>query len=314
RLTQSHDVAVIEVGTNHPGEIGSLCEVLLPTHGLITNIGHEHLEFFKDLNGVARAEAELFDWLKTYRSKDGKIFLNKDDAHLKRQSRSLRNIVSYGFTSRNAAFRGTSLKLSDNACAEFQVSTPGGRSALPIALSIPGLHSAHNALAAAAVGMTLRVPGKNISEALHAFRPAGKRMELLTVGGITVLNDTYNSNPDSALAALRTLSAMKTAGKRIAVLADMLELGPHADPMHTRIGRVASAANIDYLLTYGPLSRATYEAATTKFKAHYDQKNMLSEYLSELLSRGDVVLVKGSRGMKMEDVVTFLKERFAKAA
>lgn len=183
-----------------------------------------------------------------------------------------------------------------------------------ITLSVPGLHTAHNALAAAAVGLTFRVPGKNITEALHTFRPTGKRMEVITINGITVLNDTYNSNPDSTAAALQTLSAMNVTGKRIAVLADMLELGPHADQLHRRVGREASSTNIEYLLTYGPLSRSTHESATTRFKAHYEQKNMLSEYLSELVSTGDVVLVKGSRGMKMEDVVTFLKERFSKAA
>lgn len=313
RMDSTHDIAVMEVGTNHPGEITNLCEILLPTHGLITNIGHEHLEFFKNVGGVAKAEIELFDWLKTYRSRDGKVFLNKDDRHLAKQTRGLRSAVTYGFSAKDVTVRGSAPKLSGTACAEFQISS-GDRSGLTIDLAVPGIHFAHNALAAVAVGLTFRVPGKKIQDALHAFRPAGKRMEVVTIRGITIINDTYNSNPDSVRAALETLSAMNTAGKRIAVLADMLELGPGADALHRQVADHARGAGIDYLLTYGPLSKATHESSRANFKAHYDQKNMLSEYLAELVSANDVVLIKGSRGMKMEDVVTFLKERFSKAA
>lgn len=134
-------------------------------------------------------------------------------------------------------------------------------------------------------------------------------MEMLVLGGMTILNDSYNSNPDSVVAALSTVRSMNASGKRIAVLADMLELGNEAQDQHRHIGRMVSRNNIEYLLTYGPLSKFTNDAAHVKFKAHYEQKNMLCEYLAELVAEGDVVLIKGSRGMKMEDVVEFLKSR-----
>lgn len=139
-------------------------------------------------------------------------------------------------------------------------------------------------------------------------------METVKINGITILNDTYNSNPDSVRAALQTLGAMKTSGKKIAVFADMLELGASAVKEHRKVAAMLNSAGVQYLLTYGPLSQQTHDAAAVSFKAHYEQKNILSEYLAELLTVGDIVLVKGSRGMKMEDVVTFLKERFSKAA
>lgn len=313
RLRRGHDAAVVEIGTNHPGEIAYLCDVLMPTHGLITNIGHEHLEFFRSLKGVAAAEGELFDWLRTYRARSGRIFLNGDDPFLARRRRGLRSPVVYGFKASRPAVRGASPRLSDSGCATFMVSA-GRRRGFPVTLGVPGIHAAHNALAAAAVGLTFRVPAARIQRSLGQFRPPGKRMEILRWRGVTVLNDTYNANPDSVRAALQTLAAMKTAGKRIAVLADMFELGEASEELHARIGREADKLGIHYLLTHGPLSRATFAASTARFKVHYDQKNMLAEYLTELVSEGDVVLIKGSRGMKMEDVVTFLRERLVKAA
>lgn len=312
RLEKKHTVAVVEIGTNHPGEISYLCDILLPTHGLVTNIGAEHLEFFQTLSGVAKAEGELFDWLKTYRSKSSKIFINADDRFLAKRIRSTRNAVTFGFRATKAHVRGTNLVLTDRAQPRFQVKS-GARS-FPVELSTPGVHSSINALAAAAVGLAFRVPPSNIRRALHSFKPAGKRMEVTDMGGVTVLNDTYNSNPDSVRAALQTVGAMKSSGKRIAVLADMLELGPESAAMHRQVAREAAKNGVEYLLTYGSLSKETHTASNARFKAHYEQKNMLSEYLAELLSPGDIVLIKGSRGMKMEDVVTFLRERLSKAA
>jgi UDP-N-acetylmuramoyl-tripeptide--D-alanyl-D-alanine ligase len=166
-----------------------------------------------------------------------------------------------------------------------------------------------NALAAAAVGLVFNVPQTRIRAALEAFRPESKRMEVLSIKGVTIFNDTYNANPDSTLAALRTLARARVPGKRIAVLADMLELGDGAEEEHARIGKEATRLGLHYLLTYGKLAKHIHNAAGIHFVHHYDQKNILAEYLAELVSRGDAVLVKGSRGMKMEDVVTFLEQR-----
>ena len=307
RLERKHQAAVVELGTNHPGEIASLCNILEPTHGLITNIGREHLEFFHTLAGVANAECELFEWLN---ASNGVAFVNADDARLVRRASKLKKRFVYGFDGRPAAVRGKIRRWTDDARAVLAINGPQ-RTSLEVELGIPGEHSAANALAAAAVGIAFAVPPKKIQKGLASFRAVGKRMQVLARRGITILNDSYNSNPDSALAGLQTLKSIRNAGKKIAVLADMLELGAAAETQHRIVGKAVKRSGAEYLLTFGPLSKFTHEKAEVKFKFHYDQKNLLSEYLLEILQAGDAVLIKGSRGMKMEDVVTFLTERLA---
>jgi len=310
RLRKQHEVAVIEIGTNHFGEINYLCSILKPSHALITNIGHEHLEFFGNLRGVAKAEMELHDWLDEHNARRGVAFVNTDDPYLKAKSPKLKKLIFYGFETRGGDYKGSQVRLDQNGCASFEVK-PKGKTPFTISLGVPGIHNAKNALAAAAVGHSFRVPVTGIQRALAEFASPSKRSEVIEINGVRIINDSYNSNPDSAKAALDMLTTIRSEGKRIAVLGDMLELGVNAEEQHTKVGRAASKAKVDYLLTYGPLSIHTHEAAAVPFKTHYAQKNMLAEYLAELISPGDLVLVKGSRGMKMEDIVLFLKERFA---
>ena len=305
RLEKSHEVAVIEVGTNHPGEIAALCSILEPTHGLITNIGREHLEFFGSLDGVADAETELFDHLA---ANGGTAFVAADDAAIVARARKVRKRVAYGMAARLAAVRGRIRSVDDQGRTTLDV-RPHGRKPFTLGLTIPGTHNAQNALAACAVGLTLRVPTAAIQKALAGFVAASKRMQMESIHGVTVLNDTYNANPDSVLAALTTLAALRIRGRKFAVLADMLELGPDAAVMHRAVGQAVRRSGVDTLLTFGPLSRQTHEAADVEQKTHYDQKTALAEDLVGLLSPGDAVLVKGSRGMKMEEVVALLEER-----
>lgn len=306
-LEESHEVAVVEIGTNHPGEIAALCNILRPTHGLITTIGREHLEFFGTVEGVAQEEAGLFARLAE--AKDGFGFVNAADPLVKRAAKSLKRKSTYGIGVRGADVRGKILGLNETGCAVLQFQ--GGRMQNParVELSIPGAHNALNALAAAAVGLTFKVSPTKIREALEGFRPSSKRMEVRNIRGIVVLNDAYNANPDSMLAALRTLAAAKVAGKRIAVLGDMRELGPAGPAEHEAVGKEAARLGIDYVLTYGQLAKHICNAVGGRFAVHYEQKNMLAEYLVELVAPGDAVLIKASRSMKLEDVATFLEER-----
>ena len=308
-LDGKHDVAVIEVGTNHRGEIAYLCEILEPTHGLITNVGKEHLEFFGTLDGVAKSEGELFRWLEAH---GGTGFINGDDPRIVKQSRKLRKKIVYGLEATRAKVKGAIQKVDEQGCTTVRIKHSG--KSFTATLRIPGSHNAGNAVAAAAVGLSLKVPTTRIQSALELFSPSSKRMEVQQLNGITILNDTYNANPDSVIAALATLRSMKAAGKKIAVLADMLELGPKSAEYHKQIGKAVSSSGVAYLLTFGLLSRHTNEAAAVKNKAHYDQKNVLAEYLLEIARSGDVILVKGSRGMKMEEVIAFLQERYHRAA
>lgn len=311
RLTREHDVAVVEVGTNHPGEVAMLRDVLQPTHVLITNVGREHLEFFRTVEGVAAEETSL--WANVPGGKEPVAFVNTDDPLLAGAARGRKKCVRYGTRLRTADVRASRVQLTPDGGVRFTLAGKGIRKPVDVTLGVPGEHAAVNALAAAAVGLALRVPVKRIVEALTQFTASSKRMEVVHANGVAILNDTYNANPDSMMAALRTLAAYPSSGKRIAVLADMLELGAAAEAEHERIGQAVAAMKIDHLLTFGRLGGLIARAASIPAAVQYDQKNILAEYLLELLTPGDVVLVKGSRGMRMEDVVIFLQERGAAA-
>ena len=311
RMQKKHDVAVVEVGTNHPGEIDYLCQILKPTHGLITNVGREHLEFFKSIEGVASEEGVLFEHLR--RRSKSVVFVNADDQLVRSKTKGMRRQVTYGMRTKQVNIGGKVIGADDAGRSSFEYVSKKPSRRDSIQLGIPGEHNVMNALAAVAVGLTLRVPEKRIRKSLESFRPTAKRMEVLNFEDVIIYNDTYNANPDSMISALRTLASAKIRGKRIAVLADMRELGDHGKEEHSLVGREAAQLGIDYVLTYGDLARSIHEAAKVPFALHYDQKNMLAEYLAELIAPGDAVLVKGSRGMKMEDIVTFLEERLRSA-
>ena len=310
RLEKKHQIAVLEMGTNHPGEIETLCRIAEPTHGLLTNIGREHLEFFGSLQGVARAEGELFAWLK---ENGGEILVNDSDARIRTLGKRARKRTTYGWSTGRLDVGGRFRGLNVRGCATVRVK-PKGKRAFDVELSVPGEHNAANALAAAAVGLSFRIPVASIRQALLRFSASSKRMQVQNLNGIVILNDTYNANPDSVLAALETVAAMKGRGKKIAVLADMLELGSTSDEEHRRIGKAVGKYGVDTLLTYGERAALIGETAAVPSKLHFAQKAELADHLAGLLAEGDIVLIKGSRGMKMEEIIASLSERFHKAA
>jgi UDP-N-acetylmuramoyl-tripeptide--D-alanyl-D-alanine ligase len=307
RLERKHEIAIVEIGTNHPGEIDSLCSVLEPTHGLITNIGREHLEFFGSPEGVAKSEGELFVWIEKHH---GIIFVNADDKYLARLSKKNRKVISFGFSARGVSIQGTVESYNANAQALLRV-RPKNKRAIDITLRVSGEHNAKNALAAAAIGIKMKVPLADIQKSLASFQSAVKRMQVQRIAQITILNDTYNANPDSTLAALATLHAMKATGKKIAILADMLELGDQSEELHRQIGKNTMRCGVDILLTFGRLSKSIHDNASVETKAHFDSKSTLTEYLMHTLADGDILLVKGSRGMKMEEVIVNLSEQLS---
>ncbi|MDI6766564.1 MAG: UDP-N-acetylmuramoyl-tripeptide--D-alanyl-D-alanine ligase [Bacteroidota bacterium] len=307
RLSRSHEIAVVEIGTNHFGELKYLCDVLQPTHGLITNIGKEHLEFFKNIRGAARAEGELFHFI----AKSGIGFVNVDDKNVINQAKVLKQKISYGFSRSSCRFHGRFVGIDSNGCAEFSIK-PKGDKEFFIQLSAAGKNMMLNGLAAVAVGLTFGVSSKNIQKAIGKFKSFDKRMQVVNIGKVTILNDTYNSNPDSLVSSLETLKLMKSAGKKIAILADMLELGSASKKEHEQIGFIIKNMEVDYLLTYGEMARNIHENAEVVLKIHYEQKNKLLKEVTKIISNGDTVLVKGSRGMKMEEVVAEIEKRFRK--
>ncbi len=299
-LNQHHQFAIIEMGTNFWGEIARLAEIASPNHGLITNIGPAHLEFFKNLEGVFKAKSELWQHLER---NDGVGFVNLDDPFLRKDVPHLKEKLTYGFTT-DADVRGEFLATDKQGRASFQVDD------LKIELKISGVHNSHNALAAFAVGKYFGIEPDAIKTALEDYQAADKRMEVIQKKGLTIINDSYNSNPESAKKALQTLSAMETNGRRWAILGDMFELGDVGQIEHKKIGEyVVGLKNIDYLITHGKLSVLTVEKAADlgmRHTCYFDEKAELIEFVKKDVRAGDTILVKGSRGMAMEEVTEAL--------
>jgi len=301
-LTDQHEIAIIEMGTNHHGEIARLAAIASPTCGLITNIGPAHLEFFGSLEGVYQAKSELWQFLERH----GQLaFVNVDDKLLSSNRPRVSKVVTYGFEN-NAQVQGKFLGLDAEGRSSFRVKQ------IEINLGIAGMHNIYNALAAVAVGLEFDLNLNQIKVALEKFLPSSKRMEVIRKNGLVIINDCYNSNPESARKALLTLSQMQANGKRIAVLADMLELGDWSESEHRGLGdHVVSLGNIDHLLAYGSLSKLIIQqVAKLGFKkaVHFEHKKDLITHLKRITHAGDLILIKGSRGMVMEEVTTGLIE------
>jgi len=299
-LNRQHEIAITEMGTNSKGEIARLAEIGSPTHGLITNIGPAHLEFFKTLEGVSEAKRELWQNLE----KNGEVvFINVDDPFLRKNIPQVKKNVTYGFENK-ADIQGKFIRINKKGQAVFKVAD------IEFSLKIAGIHNIYNALAAIAIGLNFDLNWAQIKSALESFSGADKRMEIIEKRGIIIINDTYNSNPESAKKALLTLSQMETNGKRIAVLGDMFELGENGKREHETVGEyVSSLKNINLLLTHGPLSEFTDRQAKKTGIANslfYSDKEQLINYLKSVIEKGDLILIKGSRGMMMEEVTNNL--------
>jgi UDP-N-acetylmuramoyl-tripeptide--D-alanyl-D-alanine ligase len=300
-LSHSHDVAVIEMGMNHYGEIARLCEIAAPNYGLITNVGRAHVEFFKTLDGVAKAKGELFAYLH---KQDRIAFLNADDPQLRKVLPSGTKAITYGLQ-QPAQVQGKIAGIDENGCVTLAWRDQS------IYLAIPGAHNASNALAAVAIGEHFGIAPEKIKQALESTQPVAKRMQILRRGELTIINDAYNANPESMRAALEFLAAMPVHGngRRIAVLGDMLELGEAAVMAHEEIGVIVRALPLHAVFAYGPQMKHLVQAlGETKWAEHFESKSQLGEEVSRSVRAGDVILLKGSRGMAMEEVIDKLPE------
>jgi UDP-N-acetylmuramoyl-tripeptide--D-alanyl-D-alanine ligase len=307
RLNEKHNFCVLEIGCNHFNEIKYLCKIAEPDYGIITNIGKEHLEFFKNKSGVAKAEFELLDWFENAKGK--KIFFaNLDDDYIFKKSHSLKRtkVIGYSYKHKsnyNGLFKGYTPTFNP----VIEVKGKNIKNEL-IEINAFGKHSIYNGLAAASIGITLGVNTNEIKNALVKFvSGSGKRMEVIKKENITLVNDTYNSNPDSVLLGLATIAELETDARKHIVLGDMLELGKSSLKEHGLIGRQLRKHKLNYLYTFGPDSEETSKSAGNLLhNKHYKNKSELVKELKKNLQANDVVYVKGSRGMKMEEIVNNL--------
>ncbi|WP_294778425.1 UDP-N-acetylmuramoyl-tripeptide--D-alanyl-D-alanine ligase [uncultured Eubacterium sp.] len=296
QLNNSVEAAVIEMGMNHFGEISRLVNEVKPTIGLITNIGVSHIENLGSREGILKAKLELCEGLA-----DGApLILNGDNDMLQTVKDENHKVVFYGIE--NGEFKAENIVETENSTS-FDIVYYGKTQ--HIVIPTIGIHNVYNALAAFTVGYFLDVEPQAAADALGTYVPAGMRQKVVDVDGITSIEDCYNASPDSMRAAIKTLSNIK-GNKKIAVLGDMLELGDYAKTAHTNVGAMVGENKIDYLFAYGNDAKYYVEGAKqsgVKNAFLFDDKEKLSDMLLKTASLGDAVLFKGSRGMKLEDVI-----------
>ncbi len=246
-LDESHEIGVIELGANHPGEIRELAEIAEPGIGIITNAGRGHLEFFRSVEEVARTKIGLLKAL----TPPGEGYVNGDDPNLTALLERETNITTFGFGEGNA-IRGEVLEFSEEGNAVLQIGSGD-----PIHMQVPGIGQAYNALAVYGVARRFGVSHEMIRRGIEAFTGNPNRGTWLTWGGFRIYNDSYNANPDSLRNALSIVGRAPLAegGRRFALLGDMLELGEHAEAEHRSIGRAAREEGFDHIYTYGRYAR-----------------------------------------------------------
>lgn len=297
-LPPDADVMVIEMGMNHRGEITLLQGIASPTVRLITNVGAAHVEGCGSIEGVAAAKQELFDGA----SAGDVVCVNLDDPFIAAMPlpEGVR-VITWG-RHPDAQIRLTDVSVDGSRLqTRLRIETPEGT--VRATLDVPGEHLATNAAAAVAVAFALRVPIEHLGPALSRFQPEGMRNRIERIGGVAVLDDAYNANPVSMLAALRTLAALP--GRRFAALGDMLELGAEEAPAHVEVLRAAVGAGLAGVWVTGP--RMALASASVPGVRTFDDADALGAALAEAAVEGDSALVKGSRGARMERVVERLR-------
>lgn len=296
RMTAQHRHAVIEMGMNHFGEIGYLTHLAQPQVALVNNASGAHLQGLGSIEGVARAKGEIFAGLAS----DGVAVINADDdyADVWRELAGAHRVLDFSLQ-HQAAVQGT--WVAEGYGGVLQATTPAGE--LRVVLQVPGMHNARNALAAATAAIALHIPLAIIAQGLENFGGvAGRLQRNQGMAGATLIDDTYNANPASMLAALQVLA--HTSGKRIFVLGDMGELGDDAAQFHHDIGIAARVSGIEKLFALGDMSAAAVQEFGTGAQ-HFSSVENLCAALVKELDAHTTVLVKGSRFMKMERVVQF---------
>ena len=285
RLSEAHEAAALEVGSKHPGELHPLLQLIRPRYGVLTSIGREHLEFFGDLAGVIEEEGALAEALPP----EGSLFVNGDIEGLEAiRARCRATVITVG-EGEDCDWQLAGIGLN-NEGTTFELLSPKGDWSGAYRVNLLGHQNARNAALAIALAAELGLSREELDQGLQCCRPASMRMEMQTLGGVRIINDAYNSNPDSLLAALETMGLFPTGGKRIAVLGDMAELGQASEFAHVEVGRLAARHGMDGLVAVGQWANKMVRAAQEEGLANvaaFDDINVAGQALAVKLSPGD---------------------------
>jgi len=290
----NENVAIVEMGASMPGEIEYICNIVKPDMGIITNIHEAHLEYFGDINEVAKTKSSLFSTLK----KEGAAFINMDDPFISKMPIACKR-VEYSFT-RSSDYEGS---WSSN----HQTLTINNISIdLPLTSETMGL----NALAVFSIASYLKMDSNVVKNQIESFQLPTGRGNILHLQDIMVINDSYNANLESARIGINNLTSLSTESRKIAVIGDMLELGDVEEDHHKTLGKYLSEKKVDAVFAFGNLTKHTVMAmnGAKMFHQYYDEKANLLTDLKAFISKGDIIYVKGSRGMKMEEIITGLQD------
>ncbi|MFC1624147.1 UDP-N-acetylmuramoyl-tripeptide--D-alanyl-D-alanine ligase [Candidatus Omnitrophota bacterium] len=304
RLDSGHKMAVLEMGTNRLGEIRRLSAIANPTMAVITNVGPSHLQYLQDLDTVLKAKCEILEYLD---GENAKVVLNADDELLSNLKTKLKKI-RFGLT-----------KESDFYADKVDIEPDGINFRLngkwEISMGLVGRHNVYNALGAIAASWDFGVSIDDIKEGLREFKVPNMRMEVKRIGDIKIINDSYNSNPLSMKKAIESLRDVTSKGRKILVAGDMLELGGLSGRFHHLVGRQAAESGIDLIVAVGRLAehvaKGAHEAGMSQKKIMlYNVTKDACVAVANLIKKGDTILVKGSRAMKMEQIVKELETQF----
>lgn len=304
RLDDGYEAAVVEMGMSAPGEIRTLAAIVKPSVGIITNIGISHIEKMGSRSNILKAKLEILDGLQP----GGLLVLNGDDVMLSGAQGFLDcRTVTYGL-GEGVDYMAYNIRSYGENEIKFDIMDGGNEYCIHV--PAPGIHNVYNALAALAAGRELGVPVRELASGISCYSPGEMRLNIFKAGGFTVINDAYNASPQSVKAALDVLGEL-IAERKIAVLGDMLELGEWSSSAHKETGSHAAGKKLDYIVTVGPramdIARGAIEAGTAPEKTASFMSNAEAlDYLQNALRPGDAILVKGSRGMKMEEIVRSL--------
>jgi UDP-N-acetylmuramoyl-tripeptide--D-alanyl-D-alanine ligase len=305
QLRNDHRAAVVEIGTNHPGEIAGLAGIVSPRYAIVTSIGREHLEFFGDLAGVAKEEGTLAEFLPA----DGKLFLNGDSEWAEvLAKRTTAPVVRAGFSEKND-WRASDLAIEKNGMS-FTVHAPWPEFSGTFHFNLVGRHQVLNALLAMAVAVELGLNRAELEKGLSVCQPAKMRTQLWEFNGVRVLDDAYNANADSMIAALETLQALPCKGRRVAVLGEMAEQGAQSEQLHEEVGRHAAELGVMQLFAVGRMAavvaRGARAAGLTRILEFADVDSAASA-IKQFVKPGDLVLLKASRVARLERVGEWLR-------
>jgi UDP-N-acetylmuramoyl-tripeptide--D-alanyl-D-alanine ligase len=307
KLEAEHDLAVVEMGMNHAGEIRALGELAHHDMAVVTCVAPVHLEFFDSVAGIARAKYEIIETLPA----GGVAVLNADDEYVSQFGRDFKGkVVTFGIK-KAADVSAQKIKLNGIAGSTFELVAGSVRE--QVTLPLVGEHNIYNALAGAAAAMERGVPPSEAAAALATLQAGDKRGQVIELGGVTIINDCYNSNPKALNSMTDALAGMK-AERRILVAGEMLELGPMAEELHRESGRHAAEQKIDLVIGVRGLGKALAEAACgAGVQAQFlETPEQAGETLARIVRSGDTILFKASRGVKLERAVEILQNKLAK--